>query len=83
MMADYIRPAFDFYAPQGQRDAALESDIIARLQTLLTTHAPDTDVIILRDYHAENLVWLPGREGVARVGLLDFKTHWRGIGRMI
>jgi len=27
----------------------------------------------LRDYHAENLVWLAGREGIARVGLLDFQ----------
>ena len=26
-----------------------------------------------RDYHAENLLWLPQREGVARVGLLDFQ----------
>ncbi len=27
----------------------------------------------LRDYHAENLVWLGAREGIARVGLLDFQ----------
>jgi aminoglycoside/choline kinase family phosphotransferase len=26
-----------------------------------------------RDYHAENLIWLPGRKGPARVGLLDFQ----------
>ncbi len=26
-----------------------------------------------RDYHAENLIWLPEREGLARVGLLDFQ----------
>ncbi len=26
-----------------------------------------------RDYHAENLVWLPQRDGPARVGLLDFQ----------
>ncbi len=26
-----------------------------------------------RDYHAENLIWLPAREGAARVGLLDFQ----------
>ncbi|MDQ2861057.1 MAG: phosphotransferase [Pseudomonadota bacterium] len=26
-----------------------------------------------RDYHAENLIWLPGRAGAARVGLLDFQ----------
>jgi tRNA threonylcarbamoyl adenosine modification protein YjeE len=27
----------------------------------------------LRDYHSPNLIWLPGREGVARVGILDFQ----------
>jgi aminoglycoside/choline kinase family phosphotransferase len=26
-----------------------------------------------RDYHAENLIWLPDRQGAARVGLLDFQ----------
>lgn len=26
-----------------------------------------------RDYHAENLLWLPQREGAARVGLIDFQ----------
>ncbi|MGI8840388.1 MAG: N-acetylmuramate/N-acetylglucosamine kinase AmgK [Caulobacteraceae bacterium] len=26
-----------------------------------------------RDYHAENLIWLPRRTGAARVGLLDFQ----------
>lgn len=26
-----------------------------------------------RDYHAENLLWLPDRAGVARVGMLDFQ----------
>jgi N-acetylmuramate 1-kinase len=30
-----------------------------------------------RDYHAENLVWLPGRGGVARVGMLDFQDAVR------
>jgi aminoglycoside/choline kinase family phosphotransferase len=26
-----------------------------------------------RDYHAENLVWMPGRIGIQRIGLLDFQ----------
>jgi hypothetical protein len=30
-----------------------------------------------RDYHAENLIWLPGRQGVARVGMLDFQDALR------
>jgi aminoglycoside/choline kinase family phosphotransferase len=30
-----------------------------------------------RDYHAQNLLWLPEREGTARVGLLDFQDALR------
>jgi aminoglycoside/choline kinase family phosphotransferase len=32
----------------------------------------------IRDYHAENLLWLPRREGIRRVGLLDFQDAVRG-----
>jgi aminoglycoside/choline kinase family phosphotransferase len=32
----------------------------------------------IRDYHAENLLWLPERDGVKRVGLLDFQDAVRG-----
>ena len=35
--------------------------------------AAGASVFCHRDYHAENLLWLPGREGPARVGLLDFQ----------
>ncbi|MBX3511317.1 MAG: phosphotransferase [Hyphomonadaceae bacterium] len=34
--------------------------------------------LTIRDYHAENLLWLPEREGVQRVGLLDFQDAVRG-----
>ena len=27
----------------------------------------------MRDYHSPNLLWLAEREGVARIGLLDFQ----------
>ena len=27
----------------------------------------------LRDYHSPNLIWLSGREGIARVGIIDFQ----------
>lgn len=32
----------------------------------------------IRDYHAENLLWLPQRQGLQRVGLLDFQDAVRG-----
>ena len=27
----------------------------------------------LRDYHSPNLIWLPQREGIARIGVIDFQ----------
>ncbi|WP_333586007.1 N-acetylmuramate/N-acetylglucosamine kinase AmgK [Phenylobacterium sp.] len=35
------------------------------------------EVFCHRDYHAENLLWLPQRGGAARVGLLDFQDAVR------
>jgi tRNA threonylcarbamoyl adenosine modification protein YjeE len=33
---------------------------------------------VLRDYHSPNLMWLPDREGVRHVGLLDFQDALSG-----
>jgi tRNA threonylcarbamoyl adenosine modification protein YjeE len=33
---------------------------------------------VLRDYHSPNLLWLPDREGVQRIGLLDFQDAVMG-----
>jgi hypothetical protein len=35
---------------------------------------------VLRDYHSPNLLWLPRRDGVARIGLLDFQDTMMGPG---
>ncbi|ESW60695.1 MAG: aminoglycoside phosphotransferase [Rhodobacter sp. CACIA14H1] len=48
------------------------------LTDLLRLHADGPRVMILRDFHAENLLWLPSRTGVARVGLLDFQLAQMG-----
>ncbi len=32
----------------------------------------------IRDYHADNLLWLPERDGIKRVGLLDIQDAIRG-----
>ena len=34
-------------------------------------------VMAHRDYHAENLIWLPDRDGPARVGMIDFQDAVR------
>lgn len=48
------------------------------LEELMRAYADDPRVMILRDYHAENLLWLPDRHDVARVGLLDFQLAQMG-----
>ena len=35
-------------------------------------------VVVLRDYHAENLMWLDRRSGLSRAGLLDFQDALAG-----
>ena len=35
-------------------------------------------VFVHRDYHAQNLLWLPERDGIARVGLIDFQDAVAG-----
>lgn len=40
---------------------------------------PDQNpVLVMRDYHAENLLWLPDELGVSRVGLLDYQDALAG-----
>lgn len=70
-MADLARLVFDWYAPGTPDDAA--EDIVLRLRDALALSAPEPSVLSLRDFHAENLLWLPDRAGPARIGLLDFQ----------
>jgi aminoglycoside/choline kinase family phosphotransferase len=35
-------------------------------------------VFVHRDYHAQNLIWMPHRQGLARVGLIDFQDAVAG-----
>ncbi len=49
------------------------SAFLAELETVLGPLAQDQNTLALRDYHAENLIWMGQRSGVARVGLLDFQ----------
>ena len=37
---------------------------------------------VLRDYHSPNLLWLPERSGIARIGMLDFQDAVIGPGRL-
>ncbi|WP_245779053.1 aminoglycoside phosphotransferase family protein [Albimonas pacifica] len=69
-----------YLAGLGQGSAALAEEFRGRVTAAL---APVEDVrgaLALRDFHAENLLWLPARRGAARVGLLDYQDALRGHG---
>jgi aminoglycoside/choline kinase family phosphotransferase len=72
--------AYDWYVG-GIRGRVSLSEKVGFSQVLgglLSEHAEETGVLVLRDYHAENLIWLPERSGLARVGLLDFQDAAAG-----
>jgi aminoglycoside/choline kinase family phosphotransferase len=79
-MADLAALALDWYG--GGITGRTDPELRARLCALLARHLSDLpgidEVLVQRDYHAENLLWLPERTGVARVGLLDFQDAMRG-----
>ena len=68
--------AFTHYAPDTP--AAARDRARAALEEALGRHAEGTGVLVLRDFHAENLIWLPDRRGPARMGLLDFQDALAG-----
>lgn len=59
-------------------DPAARDDLAGAVRAACTRLAPGAPVLMLRDFHAENLFWLPGRSGVARVGLIDFQDAMAG-----
>ncbi|MEO1135206.1 MAG: phosphotransferase [Pseudomonadota bacterium] len=65
----------EWYWPLKKGEAASE-DLLTEYSglwrdTLGGLSAPHT--FVLRDFHAENLLWLPDRNGVERVGVIDFQ----------
>ena len=71
----------DWYMP-GATGAAVPEDLHAvfrdGIRDALGRLSPAEPVCVLRDYHAENLIWLPDRSGLARVGLLDYQDARAG-----
>jgi aminoglycoside/choline kinase family phosphotransferase len=57
---------------------ALREEFAALWRPLVDDAAKSDLGWVLRDYHSPNLMWLPKREGVKRVGLLDFQDALRG-----
>ena len=63
---------------EGVDRTAAMAQYVERFQPLLHENLPQENVLIHRDYHAGNLIWLPENTGTARVGLLDFQDAVRG-----
>ncbi|MEM9706492.1 MAG: phosphotransferase [Pseudomonadota bacterium] len=65
------------YKTGSAPDDGVKSDFQAAfapaLDQLSTPHT-----IVLRDFHAENLIWLSDRKGQARVGVIDFQDGLYG-----
>lgn len=68
-LGEMTGPAFDWYAP-GAADPGQVAATVAELADRLLAGPA---VFAHRDYHAENLIWLPELVGDARVGLIDFQ----------
>lgn len=62
----------DWLATSADKDGFVEV-----LKHLLSKLAPNNR-LVLRDYHADNLMWLPQNDGLQKVGLLDFQDALLG-----
>jgi tRNA threonylcarbamoyl adenosine modification protein YjeE len=70
----------DWYLPhQGAEIGEAEREEFTALwRTALAPALAARPVWVLRDFHSPNLLWLPEREGIARVGVLDFQDAVMG-----
>ena len=71
----------DWYVPHATGKAlpaSARSEFEAIWAALVGQLASAEKGWVLLDYHSPNLLWLPGREGVRRVGILDFQDTMIG-----
>jgi N-acetylmuramate 1-kinase len=72
----------EWYAPSvlgTTLPAAAREDYLARWRGILPQAMLPEATLVLRDYHVDNLMLLPGRPGVAGCGLLDFQDAVLGL----
>lgn len=77
-MASMTDLAADWYLGQGTQNPELAAAFAQALTPALEGVLRGPRVLAHRDFHAENLIWLPERQGSARVGLLDFQDAFAG-----
>lgn len=80
IMTTYAALPFDWYLRgiTGAADPDAKATFELAMAALLAPLEAMPQVLVQRDYHAENLLWLPERAGIARVGLLDFQDAMSG-----
>ncbi|WP_299152606.1 phosphotransferase [uncultured Tateyamaria sp.] len=82
--ADAMTPlaalAFDWYqrGTNGSVDTSGKAAFSTVFHAALAPLDASSPVLIQRDYHAENLIWLPDRQTYKRVGLLDYQDAMLG-----
>lgn len=70
-----------WFLPLALEREATEAEIAEHRRlwkAVLSQIAGGRRVFVHRDYHAQNLLWLPERDGVERVGLIDFQDAVAG-----
>jgi N-acetylmuramate 1-kinase len=74
LLIDWFWPALHGRpAPDSVHD-----DFASLWQPLLADAAKADKTLVLRDFHSPNLMWLPERQGLHQVGLLDFQDALSG-----
>ena len=73
LLLDWYLPRMNAPVPPAMRESFRA---LWREALQVAVEAPPTWV--LRDFHSPNLLWLPEREGIARIGLLDFQDALMG-----
>ncbi len=66
----------DWYAPRrarAQLSSGAKATFVSLWRKILTEGLAAESTWTLRDYHSPNLIWMPGREGVAKIGMVDFQ----------
>jgi N-acetylmuramate 1-kinase len=71
-----VELALDWYAPSAGRitpASGARQVFLGLWRELLAPILAQPTTWTLRDYHSPNLYWLAGREGLSRLGLIDFQ----------
>jgi tRNA threonylcarbamoyl adenosine modification protein YjeE len=73
LLLDWYLPRLDVTLPEGARE-----DFHTLWRDALQPAIKSPPTWVLRDFHSPNLLWLPDRQEIARLGVLDFQDALMG-----